>query len=194
MLDTIPNIIDTSKIIIQNIIPGKTWWEINAPYVAVLVSLLTVVVNIWLNNRQIKNSHHILEKNIENNWQAIKKSSRFNYEIGLLNRFSELKVKITECMYTSINDIIARNSEHFMSELDVLNKAQIEVIKLMKIKTEVHLTVNSFRVFCKLVRDEYRENGKFDKDNYEYTKGIFEDYKKETDQIIDNYSIKIFNS
>lgn len=83
MIDTIPHIIDTSRIIIQNIIPGKSNFEIYAPYISVIVSLVALIVSIVMSYVQIS---------------ANRKQMRFDNMIKLrkewIQDFSQLMTKI----------------------------------------------------------------------------------------------------
>lgn len=153
MFDTIPHIIDSTRQIINVIVPPKSNFEIYAPYVAVFVSLLTVAVNIWLNNRQIKNSHKVVEKTIRANailgelkileFARIKLYANFISLIHVdkynesLKILEEKKIFFNEWMGEIVSPILRLKSLNFetnkTSELnDVVSNLYIQYGKLIR--------------------------------------------------------------
>lgn len=159
MLDTIPHLIDTSRIVIQNIIPGKSNFEIYAPYVAVFVSLFTVVVNIWLNDRQIKNSHILLEKNIEANWKNTIKNNKITLELKAVEKFIPLyeeTKKVMKDLYLMVFDekgydsaLVQKFFELSLEQIEVIYRIKLPMKEALDIKQclfEFHYLLESNRI------------------------------------------------
>lgn len=196
-------ILDTIPVIVNNIIPGKSNFEIYAPYIAVFVSLFTVVVNIWLNNRQIKNSHHILEKNIDASWKNKIKENKINVDFKLLEEYGLLRQQMIETM----KDIIDFKSDKAAANVLHLNfikcfSNNIDLIERMNITKEEYDTLldlilqfDIYRVFFETILTS--ENSKKDEDKYKLWKQrlekCYENYIWDTRDFIKSQTDKILS-
>lgn len=183
LLDTIPQIINNIKI------PEKSNFEIYAPYVAVFVSLLTVVVNIWLNNKQIKNSHSILEKTIEANWKNNLKNVTLNHKFSLLNRFNQVKSELQGLLSNLLfEDISCEDQELLTQRFYELESELRNIAGNLKITAFRNVTLN--RILLEL---SVKIEGNIDKTEKTFTLfNQYLDYNRITNTIYQEESEKLF--
>jgi len=145
-LDT--TLVDSARQIINIIVPTKSNFEIYAPYVAVFVSLLTVVVNIWLNNRQIKNSHNLLEKNNEASWKNTVRNNKLLTQIKTLEEYRNIRLKMVDKMHEVYSLSNFRERQNRLKELLELYKEASEILDKLKVDrivwTDISNTVSDF--------------------------------------------------
>lgn len=67
MQETIPYILDSTRQIVNVIMPEKSANESILPWIGISLNIITILVFSYWNYRQIKNSHLLVDKNSEVN-------------------------------------------------------------------------------------------------------------------------------
>lgn len=191
MLDTMTHIIDSTQKIINIINPGKSDFETYAPYVAVFVSLLTVAINIWLNNRQIKNSHLLLERNIEANWNNSLRSSKVNSELKLLEEYKSHRLKMLNALSEIDGNKFSVNRDNYIDMAVKLFLVEYNLLDSMKIP-QIHVRMMSALeteiAYSKTIKRENKLTYlvSFVQLNYKYSEQSFKIIDFELNRILSN--------
>lgn len=94
ILDTIPHIIDTTRQVINVVMPEKSFIESAVLWIGISLNVITILVFSFWNYRQIKNSHLLVDKNSQVNLKNTLINTKITNELKLIDEFRIIRDQI----------------------------------------------------------------------------------------------------
>lgn len=183
ILDTIPHIIDTTNRVVNIINPGKVWHENIVSYIALFVSIGSLIATIIYNRKQIKNSYNLLIK-----------SNRINIELKELDSFKETRIKLIILMGDSVVLRMESKPKEVESKIIEIYKLHTLFVEYPK-KYKIEYSTINIADFTNRISQPYmdKQNHYIDLENENKINQLFIEFIKETETIINEQQNKILS-